>query len=798
MAFDFFNQMLRYEPYTDMEDGRTCSDRVAYQDRSRAWSHGDDEVSFYVGIGHRDKQPDIYCADNMNCILDGQVCHNDSYKHLTVGRQNGYQDCLNSDNPQPSSSHVGETGVRQNIGRSHLGETGGSQNVGRSHIGETGAGRSSTKLHIGKTGFDRDMSYVGETGVDGYNRKSYVGETLVDCDVSYVGKTGISRHNRRSDVGETRAGSHHRGSYILEETRTRQHSGQSYTGVMGVSQHNRQSHFGETGVSQHDGMAYVGETGYCQQDRRLLLGETGASWYRVEPNIPSFDGTEEWAIWIARFEAIAEHRQWDKDMKLEFLLPRLQGKVGEYAFTVLPDKVLNNYKELVTELNSAFKQIEIPRAFVVQFHSRVQGDAESVEDYALELRRLYYKAYKHRDTKTREEDLIRRFLEGLKDADMSFAVEFHKDPKTFDEAVYHCVGYKELRSWIYQDTQSLNTASKQRREPYKTYENEAIIDYCDPKRSEMDRKQNQAELTEIVVQLGELVQKLQKLMNKDFTAAAQTQVKQIELGWRSKNSQQRVDNEPGQELFDFRYDCPDKDTNRTLTPYECSADTNSVNTVPFCMPVSNVSVNNRCQNDGKEEPSLKGQKDGKEEPSLRGQNDCKEEPRLKGKSDGKEEPKLKGQSDGKEEPKLGYPSDGKEEPKLRGQNDGKEEPRFKCHNDDGEWQTAIRKYTTYTEHDYQQIRFSGVEYQNSHEEDIDESEAEKVNMSVEQKGSCTYKEFVQCSPLQCSPLHRDDKLGGEYISKAKEGKSCSPVKGTCENQHMEKNKYCTGIVHRTA
>ena len=461
MAFDFFNQMLRYEPCTEMEDGQTCGDRLGYQDRIGALSYGDGEVSFYVRADHRDKQPDI---------------------NSRVGRQYGYQDGLNSDNPQPSSSHVGETGVSQNIGRSHLGETGGSQNVGRSHIGETEAGRSSTKLHIGKTGFDRDMSYVGETGVDGYNRESYVGETRVDCDMSYVGKAGISRYSRRSDVGETRAGSHHRGSYNLGETRTRQHNGQSYTGVIGVSQHNRQSHFGETGVSQHDGTAYVGETGYCQQDRRLLLGETGASWYRVEPKIPSFDGTEEWAIWIARFEAIAELRQWDKDMKLDFLLPRLQGKVGEYAFTVLPHKVLNNYKELITELNSAFKKIEIPRAFAVQFHSRVQGDDESVENYALELRRLYYKAYRHRDTKTREEDLIRRFIEGLKDADMSFAVEFHKDPKTIDEAVYHCVEYEELRSWIYQDTHPLNTASKQRREPCKTYENEAFINYCDPKR----------------------------------------------------------------------------------------------------------------------------------------------------------------------------------------------------------------------------------------------------------------------------------------------------------------------------
>ena len=381
MAFDFLNQMLRYEPYTEMEDGQTCSDRVAYQDRTRAWSHGDDEVSFYVGTGHRDKQPDIYCADNMNYILDGQVCHNDSYKHLTVERQNGYQDSLNGDDSQSNSTYEGETGVGLTIGRLHLGETGGSQKVGWSHIGETGAGRNSTKLHIGKTGINRDTSYVhvGETGVDGYNRESHVGETRVDCEVSYIGMTGIGRHNRRSDVGrsdvgETRAGSHHRGSYNLGETGAGQHDGQSYTGMIGESRHNGRSHFMETGVDQHNGMSYVGETGYCQQDRRLLLGEIGASWNTIEPKISSFDGTEDWIVWINRFEAIASRRQWNDDMKLDFLLPRLQGRVGEYAFTALPPPILNSYTKLVAELNSVFRKIEVPRVYASRFYSRIQGE----------------------------------------------------------------------------------------------------------------------------------------------------------------------------------------------------------------------------------------------------------------------------------------------------------------------------------------------------------------------------------------------------------------------------------------
>jgi hypothetical protein len=38
---------------------------------------------------------------------------------------------------------------------------------------------------------------------------------------------------------------------------------------------------------------------------------------------------------------------------------------------------------------------------------------ESVEKLAAELKRLYYKAYRNRDARTRQEDLLQRFLLGL-------------------------------------------------------------------------------------------------------------------------------------------------------------------------------------------------------------------------------------------------------------------------------------------------------------------------------------------------------------------------------------------------
>ena len=33
--------------------------------------------------------------------------------------------------------------------------------------------------------------------------------------------------------------------------------------------------------------------------------------------LPSFDGKEDWKVWVSRFEAIAERRQWDDDTKLD-------------------------------------------------------------------------------------------------------------------------------------------------------------------------------------------------------------------------------------------------------------------------------------------------------------------------------------------------------------------------------------------------------------------------------------------------------------------------------------------------
>ncbi|MCG7867519.1 MAG: hypothetical protein JAY74_14290 [Candidatus Thiodiazotropha taylori] len=161
--------------------------------------------------------------------------------------------------------------------------------------------------------------------------------------------------------------------------------------------------------------------------------------------LPPFNGKEDWKVWVSRFEAIAERRSWSDEMKLDNLLPKLQGKAGEFVFTQLPRPTLSDYGALIKELNSRFRVVETKRTFAGKFSQRTQKPGETAEEYAAELKRLYAKAYTFRDENTRQEDLVRRFLDGLRDSDARFEIEYNKEPDNIDEAVYHAVNYLQTK-----------------------------------------------------------------------------------------------------------------------------------------------------------------------------------------------------------------------------------------------------------------------------------------------------------------------------------------------------------------
>ena len=130
---------------------------------------------------------------------------------------------------------------------------------------------------------------------------------------------------------------------------------------------------------------------------------------------------------------------------MDNILPKLQGKAGEFVFTQLSRHTLSCYSELIKELNSRFRVVETRKTYAAKFSQRAQRNGETAEEFAAELKRLYAKAYKFRDEQTRQEDLVRRFLDGLCDSDARFEVEYNKEPENIDEAVYHVVNFVQTK-----------------------------------------------------------------------------------------------------------------------------------------------------------------------------------------------------------------------------------------------------------------------------------------------------------------------------------------------------------------
>ena len=114
------------------------------------------------------------------------------------------------------------------------------------------------------------------------------------------------------------------------------------------------------------------------------------------PPLPKFSGevdsskgdSESFTDWKEKFEMVAEAYHWDDRTKLV----RLRGQA--YSFYRSCDGNQRScYANLFEQLVRRFTPVRIGAVQSSLFHDRCQGEKESVDDYAQELRKLFYKAY---------------------------------------------------------------------------------------------------------------------------------------------------------------------------------------------------------------------------------------------------------------------------------------------------------------------------------------------------------------------------------------------------------------------
>ena len=77
-------------------------------------------------------------------------------------------------------------------------------------------------------------------------------------------------------------------------------------------------------------------------------------------------------MWINRFETVAEKKHWDEETRVDNLIPRLQGKAGDFVFTQLSRHTLRQCSEHIKELNSLFTVVETTETYAARFSQRNQ------------------------------------------------------------------------------------------------------------------------------------------------------------------------------------------------------------------------------------------------------------------------------------------------------------------------------------------------------------------------------------------------------------------------------------------
>ena len=202
----------------------------------------------------------------------------------------------------------------------------------------------------------------------------------------------------------------------------------------------------ETDLSSSDSTSETDQSSdseTSEDDSTVLIKAVKAKRKTTSVKLSNFDGTEKWPTYKNKFETIAKRQGWTESDKLDQLLPRIQGPASEFVFNQLPQSTLKSYKKLIGELDSRYRVVEIPKNFQNKFDRRDQQPYESYEDYAVELKRLYDKAYSTRPTEIREQDLVKRFMNGVRDGKARRIVDFVKHPKSIDDAVVEVINYVE-------------------------------------------------------------------------------------------------------------------------------------------------------------------------------------------------------------------------------------------------------------------------------------------------------------------------------------------------------------------
>ncbi len=117
------------------------------------------------------------------------------------------------------------------------------------------------------------------------------------------------------------------------------------------------------------------------------------------PPLPKFNGDaqigseeERFDEWLERLEMVASVCGWNEQTKLFNLITRLRGSAYSFYTSCNPQQRAS-YWALTAVLANRFTPVYLKSVQSSRFHDRRQQEAETVDNYAQELKKLFYQAY---------------------------------------------------------------------------------------------------------------------------------------------------------------------------------------------------------------------------------------------------------------------------------------------------------------------------------------------------------------------------------------------------------------------
>ena len=263
-----------------------------------------------------------------------------SYNHTTESSTTNYR---NPAELRDSTNNMPATGMGNTIYRNPTEERDSTYYMPAAGMGTTNYQISTENRGITncQTSSDRHSVYNYPSSTEARTNALYLASKGDNGSVSYQNlKEGTSDCQRTERYGST--GERSRWDYSTDRQRDRESCQQDqilpFTSNTDRSYSSQQAPVQNYGVIDDDANRIFlydqDRTNYQEQDKMLhgrssfktysrnnSFNENRRQQYRsnYDMKLPSFDGKEDWKVWVSRFEAIAERRQWDDDTKLDNL-----------------------------------------------------------------------------------------------------------------------------------------------------------------------------------------------------------------------------------------------------------------------------------------------------------------------------------------------------------------------------------------------------------------------------------------------------------------------------------------------